>query len=136
MARSVVGVALRYVPALLGAAAIFAVSSMPRPPIPEVLTFWNSDKLLHTAAYALLATLVLLGARARTGRLGRAARIEAALVATLYGVSDEWHQSFVPGRSTSVYDLVADAAGAMIGAFVVGVVLLRAWPRSRGGQPS
>lgn len=132
MALTAVGVALRYLPAAVGAAAIFAVSSMPRPPIPDALEFWNSDKLLHAAAYCVLATLVLIGARARTGELGHAARFEAALVAALYGVSDEWHQSFVPGRSMSGYDLIADGVGATLGAFVVGVVLLRLGTR----QPS
>ncbi|MCC7071933.1 MAG: VanZ family protein [Deltaproteobacteria bacterium] len=132
MARPASQVAIRYLPALVGAVAIFAVSSMSRPPIPEILEFWNSDKLLHAIAYAGLATLILIGARARTGHLGWSARLEAALGATLYGMSDEWHQSFVPGRGMSSYDLIADTAGACLGAFVLGVLVLRRWPR----QPS
>jgi VanZ family protein len=33
----------------------------------------------------------------------------------LYGASDEWHQSFVPGRYPAVSDWLADAAGIVIG---------------------
>lgn len=134
MSRRAVDVAIRYLPALAGAAAIFAVSSMPRPPIPELLVFWNSDKLLHAAAYCTLAALVLFGAQARTGGLGAAARTEAVIAAALYGASDEWHQSFVPGRSLSTYDMIADALGALVGGLVVGVWVLRAWQRR--AQPS
>ena len=37
------------------------------------------------------------------------------LLTTLYGVTDEVHQMFVPGRSTDAYDVAADAAGAVVG---------------------
>lgn len=36
---------------------------------------------------------------------------------TVYGVSDEWHQSFVGGRSAEVADVVADFAGSVIGSW-------------------
>jgi VanZ family protein len=35
--------------------------------------------------------------------------------ATLYGLTDEWHQSFVPGRSAAVADALADMVGAIVG---------------------
>ena len=38
----------------------------------------------------------------------------AVLLATLYGVTDEGHQWFVPGRTAEVADLVADAVGAAV----------------------
>lgn len=34
--------------------------------------------------------------------------------ATIYGATDEWHQSFIPGRSASVYDVMLDSAGALV----------------------
>ena len=46
--------------------------------------------------------------------------IGAVLIASLYGVSDEYHQRFVPGRMFDVLDMVADALGASAGAAVVG----------------
>jgi VanZ family protein len=39
----------------------------------------------------------------------------AVVAATVYGVSDEWHQSFVAGRCSEVADVVADFAGSVIG---------------------
>ena len=132
MTRSTIDVATRYLPALLLCVGIFLVSSMPKPPIPEVLVFWNSDKLLHAAAYCLFAVLVLVGAVARAGGVTRGARIEAALFAVGYGVTDELHQSIVPGRTMSVLDLTADTIGALLGAFVVGNLVLRAWRRAAG----
>lgn len=76
----------------------------------------GSDKPLHSLGYAGLGALVV---RAAAGGLGRPVSWrQAALavaVATAYGVSDEWHQSFVPGRMADVLDLQADAIGAVIG---------------------
>ncbi len=39
----------------------------------------------------------------------------AVVATTVYGVSDEWHQSFVAGRNADVADVVADLAGSVIG---------------------
>ena len=57
------------------------------------------------------------GARWRGVRV-RAAAL-AVLLATLYGVTDEAHQWFVPGRTAEVTDLVADALGAAVAAGVI-----------------
>lgn len=43
----------------------------------------------------------------------------AAVVCLLYASSDEWHQSFVPGRSAQVQDVAVDMAGSLIAAFLV-----------------
>ncbi len=42
----------------------------------------------------------------------------AIVLATLYGVSDEFHQLFVPGRSADRYDVLADCIGATMGAAI------------------
>ena len=64
------------------------------------------------AVVAFLA-YALLGALWRRG-LGRF--LPAFLLAALYGVVDEWHQSLVPGREAFGLDLVADFLGAYVGA--------------------
>ncbi len=51
------------------------------------------------------------------------------MTATLYAVTDELHQAFVPGRTPSVGDWVADAMGAALGA-VVALGVAR-WARGR-----
>jgi VanZ family protein len=68
----------------------------------------NIDKVTHFAVYGLLATLTC---RLSTG--WRAAGW-ALLAVSLFGVADEWHQSFVPGRSPSVADWIADTLGAAV----------------------
>lgn len=72
--------------------------------------------------FAGLALLILRGltrGRLRQGTLG--AMCGAALLAALYGVTDEWHQRFVPGRSYEYADMLADAVGAASATAVVGL---------------
>lgn len=95
-------------------AALFMASSGPGVPLPPGR---NWDKVLHAGAYAVLAALA---AWALTrGRL-RAATwpvlLAACLISVLYGATDEFHQSFVPGRDADVLDLFADALGAVAAA--------------------
>jgi len=87
-------------------AAIFALSSLPGSEV-GIPPPW--DKLAHFTEYALLGFLLGRG----TGNVPVAFALSA-----LYGVSDEVHQSFVPGREASALDWLADAAGALIGAFL------------------
>ena len=101
-----------WVPVALWAGLLFFLSSRsdlgPAGRIPDWLT--------HGTAYLLLAVLL---ARAVVGGLGRPLAAPTALLvvlaATLYGVSDEWHQSFVPGRDSSGGDVAKDAGGACLG---------------------
>jgi len=51
------------------------------------------------------------------------------LAVTLYGILDEIHQYFVPGRSADVYDALADASGALLGAWTM-YYLIRVLSRS------
>lgn len=80
------------------------------------------DKLLHAGAYAVLALLLYLALRRGWGVMPAPAGVAAWIVSVIYGVSDEYHQSFVPGRDPSMGDLVADAVGAAVA--LAGVALL------------
>lgn len=104
---------LASLPFVAACVAIYAVSDMPRPPVPDVMAFDFSDKLMHAAAYGLLGWLAALSVVARKGMSRRSLR-EAWVWATAYGCFDEWHQSFVPHRSASVGDIAADAFGAAL----------------------
>lgn len=98
---------LRWAPALLYMAAIFAASAQPTLPTPDLD---HSDKVLHFAAYAGLGGLLAYGAApAALGPLPLIA------IGSLYGASDEVHQSFVPGRSPDPLDWVADTLGVIAG---------------------
>jgi len=74
------------------------------------------DWVTHGTAYCILGLLV---SRATSGGFRRPlVRGEALLIVvlcTLYGVSDEFHQSFVPGRDASFWDVVKDLAGSALG---------------------
>jgi VanZ family protein len=101
---------------------IFWLSSISRPPdLPSGV----SDKSAHMLLYSGLAALLV---RARAGgwrrpvTLGIAAA--AIVVATLYGITDEIHQHFVPPREVEVRDILADALGASLAAGA-----LYAWSR-------
>ena len=78
------------------------------------------DGVAHALQYAVLAALLLRGlAGARWRGVKVRAAALAVLLATLYGVTDEAHQRFVPGRTAEVTDLVADALGAAVAAGVI-----------------
>jgi VanZ family protein len=103
-------------------AAIFVLSSQESlPSLPSGLTDYTG----HFIGYALLGTLLLRALAGATWR-GVTARNAwiAAAAASGYGVTDEIHQTFVPGRTATVEDWVADTLGA-----VVAVVLVRAAAR-------
>lgn len=113
-------------------AAIFVGSSLPNVPSPPG---GLTDKDVHVALYAGLAAVLL---RALAGgswrRLTLRRALEAAAVAALYGVFDEFHQRLVPGRSFETMDMAADAAGAALAS-----VVLWTWgiirPRNPPGTP-
>ncbi|MEO6993906.1 MAG: VanZ family protein [Lacunisphaera sp.] len=66
------------------------------------------DKVEHALIYGLLATLVV-----RSGFVPKYGWV-AVLLVSLFGVSDEWHQSFTPGRSVEFGDWLADTCGAAL----------------------
>jgi hypothetical protein len=97
-------------PALLMTIVIFAASAIPSHLIPSY-TGWIDflvKKTGHMVAYGLLASMILRG-------LGEEKIWKAWLLAVIYGISDEFHQSFVAGRNAAIYDVGFDGLGALIG---------------------
>jgi len=97
---------LAWVPAVVWAGVIFALSSVPS--LSTGLGTWDLvlRKLAHMTEYAVLGALLV-----------RAASSEAAAFAlgVTYAVTDEIHQTFVPGREGAPLDVVIDAAGVALG---------------------
>jgi VanZ family protein len=86
------------------------------------------DKVVHFAAYAALAFSLALWPKAETWRKHPVRTVLLIItIASVYGVIDELHQSYVPGRDSSVYDWIADTLGAGFGAAAF------AWWHSRYG---
>lgn len=102
--------------AALYAALILSISSIVGGSMPDSELVWSNDKIIHGVEYAVFAWLV--AGALRTGRSRRVAFAIAALGCAAFGAIDELYQSTVPGRSSSLYDAMADAAGAVIGAAV------------------
>lgn len=107
-------------PAVLWAAVLFYLSSLRFDQGPPSLPL--NDKVLHGLLYLILGG-ALAWARMILERRGHLAFILAGL---LYGVSDEIHQYFVPGRTPSVQDWLADAVGLAVGYLLV-TRLLAGW---------
>ena len=84
--------------------------------------------LAHVAIYALLAFLLVL-AMANGNRPTGRVLLAAAVLALLYGVTDEFHQTFIRDRTGHAIDLLWDGIGAL-----VGVVAAVFWQRFRAGR--
>ena len=75
----------------------------------------NIDKVLHCLLYAVLglAALWALSPQFRQQRPVMAG-VGVVLFCLVYGISDELHQSFVPGRSCDIFDVMADVSGGVL----------------------
>jgi VanZ family protein len=113
----------RWIPVVAWLAVIFILSAQPNLPSPPS-PFWDkiTEKGGHTLEYVVLASLLWLA-------MGRRAPLLVWVLAVLYAVSDEYHQSFVPGRDPDPVDALFDAMGAAL-ALLVWWGALR-WRRSR-----
>ena len=95
-----------WLPVVAWAGLIFALSSVPD--LGTGLGGWDLvlRKLAHAAEYAVLGALLVRAS-------GKA--WPAVALGTLYAISDELHQSFVPGRVGSPLDVALDAIGVLVG---------------------
>jgi VanZ family protein len=96
-------------------ALIFGFSAQPQlPALPEPLLDLLLKKGAHFTVYAVLAALLW-----RALVPSRRVWASAWLLAVLYACSDEWHQSFVPGRHPSPWDVLIDGCGAATALLIV-----------------
>jgi VanZ family protein len=113
---------IRYLPALLWMAVIFALSSQSALPPPPGISSTIASVIGHLVIYFTLACLLAF-ALAPDWRLTRTRMVTVIVICVFYGVSDEIHQSFVEGRTASVFDVVVDAVGALVGVWVSAYLL-------------
>ena len=105
--------------ALAWMAVLFYLSHQPTLETPAL--FPGQDKLFHALAYGVLGFLLLGSLAPATDGFTSIQIRSSILIASLYGISDEFHQYFIPGRSSDAWDWVADTLGAVI------AVSLLAW---------
>lgn len=110
---------IRFGPSLAGMAVIFWFSSQTGDSLNQVLPFfqWLFPAMQgfdwgHFAAYFLLACTFLWGLAGEEPQL--ASKGLAVILCLLYGVTDEYHQTFVPGRMPDLLDLRNDGIGALL----------------------
>ncbi len=106
-------------PVVVYSAIIFGLSRIPGQNIVEPIFYW--DKLLHTIEYAGLGLLYARALSQKPDLIVVQVWALSVIFCYIYGVSDEFHQSFTPGRDSSLWDSLADFNGAAIGA---GIYLL------------
>ncbi|HEX9796086.1 MAG TPA: VanZ family protein [Anaerolineales bacterium] len=104
---------LRWLPAVVLMVSIFTLSSIPATGLPF---FGDYDVLIKKAGHALgYALLGLAYYIALPPRLSRGYRWALGLLmALLFALSDEYHQSFVDGRTSSLRDVLIDGVGAAV----------------------
>lgn len=106
-------------PVVLWMAVTFVVSHQPVVVIP----FGAPDYAAHAVNYGVMAALFVWAlAGGEWSKMAAPLILPAVVLAVLYGISDEFHQSFIPGRDASVRDVLADAAGAAAGACAAAVL--------------
>ncbi|MBT3239795.1 MAG: VanZ family protein [Chloroflexi bacterium] len=106
---------LKWIPALLIMIGIFLFSSIPATEMPS---FGLLDLLVkkgaHMAGYGLLTLAYIYGFGNKISKV----QWVVLFLAVLYALTDEWHQSYVPGRYGSLWDVVIDALGSIISIFL------------------
>ena len=119
-------------PALLCAALIFYLSSRPSSALPSPW-FPHMDKFVHALEYAVFSVLLFRAlfwpvySKFQKKDLRKGALI-VLLISSLYALSDEIHQIYVPGRAATFPDWMADFLGS---GFAVALCLFLTYPRHR-----
>jgi VanZ family protein len=117
-------------PAIIYSGIIFCVSGIPNLKAPGAEH--NLDKVIHFMEYIPLGFLVCRALRVNFFGLDAKTLLSLAVfITSLYAMSDEFHQSFVPGRSCDWHDWLADTIGSMVGSSLFLVQHLRKQERHR-----
>ena len=105
----------RYSPAFINMAIIFNLSGTSGSNLPSFPI--GIDKVFHMIAFAALGVSFAFWFKPPTWKI-KPIKIVFLVIAlsTLFGISDEFHQYFVPGRNASIYDVIADFLGASLAA--------------------
>ncbi len=113
---------LVYTPLIIYWITLFVATSIPAESVPS---FGVGDKFNHFFGYLLLAVLLYLTftIQVKSTFLKSFSAFTAVAVSSFYGVFDEIHQMYIPGRSAEFLDWLADAAGAICGVLIISVII-------------
>lgn len=110
---------IRWVPSIVWMAVIFYLSSRTGSDLQGMFPFLDSFNFGHLIAYFILSLLFYWALQTKTGRRKLDVRLIAVGLSLLYGLTDEWHQSFVPSRTPDPMDILNDVIGASAAMLVV-----------------
>ncbi|HVO74015.1 MAG TPA: VanZ family protein [Ignavibacteriaceae bacterium] len=114
---------LVFLPLIIYWIALFVGTSIPVQAIPSIFEF--GDKLEHMSAYAGLSILLNLtiAFQNKFGNIKTKHNLYTFLAAASYGIIDELHQIFIPGRSCELLDFVADLIGISLGLIILNLIM-------------
>lgn len=122
-------VILQWLPAALWAALIVYLSHQSQPPGWQIVNR-VPDAIRHGGEFLVLGWTIVWGG---TGQLRRKLTVPLILgmacAAALFAASDEWHQSFIPGRAPEFTDWLAD-----IGGIALALAAAWMWQNRQGGR--
>jgi VanZ family protein len=116
-----------WLPLIVYCMLIYIQSDYPSPE--EIPSFKFMDKMLHFVAYGVMGVLFYRAYQTLRIRNHRQMLILLSIFsASLYGISDEIHQYFVPYREADIFDAVADIIGAVCGVYIYQMWVSRKQP--------
>ena len=108
---------LSKLPLLMASTGIFYCSSLPQPPF--ILTsFQWQDKVMHFFAYLAYGICIALAIHVHWRISHKKKLVLMGVIGCVYALSDEFHQSFVPGRTSEFGDIIADWIGVCTAIFL------------------
>ena len=116
----------RWLPLIIYCLVIYIQSDLPS--IEHIPSFEFSDKVMHFFAYAGLGVLFYRAYQTLHLKDNLKMLILTSIIsASLYGISDEIHQYYVPSRDADIFDVIANFLGALCGVYIYHL-----WAVSRG----
>ena len=109
-------------PLVILSAAIVIASHQPHIELPD-FNIMSFDKVLHLGAYLVWGTFFIISYLGNSSKPEKGQAVKYLLVlGLLFGISDEIHQFFIPGRSCDAFDLIADMLGILISTSFYGII--------------
>lgn len=109
-----------WIPVIIWAGFIFFLSSRQFSGLP---LFPGADKIIHICIYMVLGYFIARALIKAHNVKKYQIVIIATLLAGVYGLSDEFHQSFVPNRSVEILDMLSDFLGGFLGSLIISLSL-------------
>ncbi|MCF6094110.1 VanZ family protein [Microaerobacter geothermalis] len=113
---------LRWIPSVIWMSVIYYLSSRTGGELQSMFPFFTQFDWGHLIAYFILGLLFYYALWPK--REKKWVPFVVVFLSFLYGITDEWHQSFVPSRSPDLFDLMNDTIGAALA-----VITVRFWKR-------